>query len=98
MRPLSEPRRRFVSERPQTLLPLEGLSLRLLPAGGGAAARHGRTGRTEAAASSGGEEGTGAGRRESEQMGESRPPAGDYQEANRHLQANNTGEVVVENI
>lgn len=61
MRPLSEPRRRFVFERPQTLLPLEGLSLCLLPAGGGAAARHGRAGRTEAAASCGGEESSRAG-------------------------------------
>lgn len=58
MRPLSEPRRRFVFERPQTLLPLEGLSLCLLPAGGGASARHGSAGRTEAAASSGGEDST----------------------------------------
>lgn len=57
MRPLSEPRRRLVSERPQTLLPLEGLSLRLLPAGGGAPARHGGAGRAEAAASCGGEDG-----------------------------------------
>lgn len=61
MRALSEPRRRFVFERAQTLLPLEGLSLRLLPAGGGAAARHGGAGRAEEAASSGGEESTGAG-------------------------------------
>ena len=56
MRPLSEPRRRVVSEGPQTLLPLERLSLRLLPAGGGAAARHGGAGRAEAAAGGGGEE------------------------------------------
>lgn len=61
MRPLSEPRRRFVFERPQTLLPLEGLSLCLLPAGGGAAACHGSAGRTEEAASCGGEESTRAG-------------------------------------
>lgn len=53
---LSEPRSCFLLERPQTLLPLEGLSLRLLPAGGGAAARHGRAGRAEATASGGGEE------------------------------------------
>lgn len=53
---LSEPRRSFVSERPQTLLPLAGLPLRLLPAGGGAAARHGRAGGAEAAAGGGGEE------------------------------------------
>lgn len=56
MRPLSEPRRRFVFKRPQTLLPLEGLSLRLLPAGGGTTARHGCAGRAEAAASCRGEE------------------------------------------
>lgn len=58
MRPLSEPWSCFLLERPQTLLPLEGLSLRLLPAGGGAAARHGRAGRAEATASGGGEEST----------------------------------------
>lgn len=56
MRALSKPRRRVVLERPQTLLPLEGLSLRLLPAGGGAAARHGSAGRAPAAAGCGGEE------------------------------------------
>lgn len=61
MRPLSEPWRRFVFERPQTLLPLAGLSLRLLPAGGGAAARDGSAGRAEAAASCGGEESARAG-------------------------------------
>lgn len=58
MRPLSEPWSCFLLERPQTLLPLEGLPLRLLPAGGGAAARHGRAGRAEATASGGGEEST----------------------------------------
>lgn len=56
MRPLSEPRSCFLLERPQTLLPLEGLPLRLLPAGGGAAARHGRAGRAQATASGGVEE------------------------------------------
>lgn len=61
MRPLPQPRRRVVFERPQTLLPLEGLPLRLLPAGGGAAARHGGAGRPEEAASGGGEEGARAG-------------------------------------
>lgn len=64
MCPLSEPRRRFVFERPQTLLPLEGLSLCLLPAGGGEAARHGSTGRTETATGCGGEESTGTGQSE----------------------------------
>lgn len=61
VRPLSQPRRRVVFEGPQTLLPLEGLSLRLLPAGGGAAARDGGAGRAAAAAGCGGEEGAGAG-------------------------------------
>lgn len=56
MRPLSEPRSCFLLERPQTLVPLEGVSLRLLPAGGGAPARHGRAGRAEAAAGGGGAE------------------------------------------
>lgn len=61
MRPLSKPRRRFLSERPQTLLPLEGLPLCLLPAGGGAPARHGGAGRSQTAAGCGGETSTGAG-------------------------------------
>lgn len=61
MCPLSKPRRRFVFERPQALLPLEGLPLRVLPVGGGAAARHGRAGRAQEAAGGGGEESAGAG-------------------------------------
>ena len=55
---LSEPRRRVVSERPQALLPLEGLPLRQLSAGGGAPARHGGASRPAATASGGGEERT----------------------------------------
>lgn len=58
MRPLSKPRRRLVLERPQTLLPLEGLPVRVLPAGGGTAARDGGAGRTEEATGGGGDEGT----------------------------------------
>lgn len=55
MRPVPQPRRGVVSEGTQALLPLEGLPVRQLPAGGGAAAGHGGAGGAEEAAGHGGE-------------------------------------------
>lgn len=55
MRPVPQPRRGVVPEGTQALLPLEGLPVRQLPAGGGAAAGDGGAGGAEEAAGHRGE-------------------------------------------
>lgn len=57
VRPLPQSRRGVLPEGTQALLPLEGLSVRQLPAGGGEAAGDGGAGGPEETASHGGETG-----------------------------------------
>lgn len=61
VRPLPQPRGGVMPEGPQALLPLEGLSVRQLPTGGGEAAGDGGAGGAEEATSYRGEAGESVG-------------------------------------